>query len=378
MFLDRNINLNNLLRQKSFFFFGARGTGKTMLIKKQLDKKVMIIDLLKADYFLHLHENPHDLENMIESSHKIWIVIDEVQKIPILLDEVHRLIEKTELHFLLTGSSARKLKRESANMLAGRAWQANFYPLTFLEIPNFDLDKYLMFGGLPAVYLSKDPEEQLDAYINTYLKEEIQIEASIRKLPNFIRFLKVAALCNTQVINYSKVASDVGLSVSTVKEHFIILQDTLLGYIIEPWRESKKRKSIETPKFYFFDIGVVHGIRRTKYIDPNSDVFGMSFEQFIFQELMAYVSYLRKKDTICFWRAKSKQEVDFIIGDHTAIEVKASKKIQKTDLKGLFALKEENIIQKFYLVSFDTVDRVIDRINILFWRSFLQQLWNNK
>jgi predicted AAA+ superfamily ATPase len=217
MVFHRILNLLELLEKKSFFLFGPRSTGKTFLIHQQLKDQVIILDLLRAELFLRLSENPSELETLVsgqEAKGKI-IVIDEVQKVPALLDEIHRLIEEKQLRFLLTGSSARKLKRGGANMLAGRAWIAHLFPLSWSEIPQFDLNRYLRYGGLPHVCQSEHPAEELDAYVQTYLKEEILTEGIIRKIPPFSRFLKAAALSNGQQLNFTQIGADCHVSPST-------------------------------------------------------------------------------------------------------------------------------------------------------------------
>jgi predicted AAA+ superfamily ATPase len=208
MEIKRYLQLDPLLEMKSFFLFGPRATGKTTLIRQQLSEKATIIDLLDSRYFLRLSSDPHELESIVSASPAKIIVIDEIQRIPELLNEVHRLIESRKLTFLLTGSSARKLRRGKANLLAGRVWNAGMFPLIYREMNDFNLERYLRYGGLPAVFSSTYPEEELDAYANTYLKEEILAEGLIRRLPPFSRFLKTIALANGEMINFTKLAND--------------------------------------------------------------------------------------------------------------------------------------------------------------------------
>ncbi len=375
----RLLNLPKLLKKKSFFLFGPRSTGKTYLIRQQLQKGSILIDLLKSNYFLRLSANPSELEHIIDAdpnNHSI-VVIDEVQKIPELLNEVHRLIEeRPKLKFLLTGSSARKLRRGNADMLAGRAWKTNLFPLTWKEIPNFDLNRYLRYGGLPQVYPSKYPDEELDSYVQTYLNEEIRAEGLIRSLPPFSRFLKTAALSNGTVLNFTKIASDSQVPPSTVREYYSILEDTLLGFPLEPWTASKKRKAIQTSKFYFFDTGVTHTIAGTKTLDRNSNLYGNSFEQLIIMEIRAYLNYFRIKDPLTFWRSTHGREVDILIGDHTAVEIKSKQKISPKEQKGLRALSEECLFRNYYLVSQDQISTKYGNIISLFWEDFLKRLWD--
>jgi predicted AAA+ superfamily ATPase len=378
MEFTRLLKIDNLLKKKSFFLFGPRSTGKTYLIEKQIKSNALIIDLLDNETQFRLMQNPSELNNLVEYQNRDRIiVIDEIQKIPALLDQVHLLIEKQKRKFLLTGSSARKLRRGGVNLLAGRAWEARLYPLVSVEIPNFDLDRYLMFGGLPQVYQSEEPQEELYAYVQTYLKEEIRAEGLIRKLPQFTRFLTTAALCNTNLINFNAVGRDAAVSPSTVREYFSILEDTLIGFLVEPWTASKKRKAIETAKFYFFDMGVSHTLANIQTLDRNSDLYGKSFEQWIAMELHAYLSYRRIKLPLNFWRSINGQEVDFIIGEY-AIEVKASKKVSHRDLRGLKALAEENKHKRLLCVSHDPLDRVIDGVSCFHWKTFISKLWQDE
>ena len=271
---QRLLDLPGLLRRKSFFLFGPRATGKSFLIRRQLGRRALVVDLLRSDVAFRLATDPSLLEALIGDRRgpDAWIVIDEVQKLPGLLDEVHRLIESRGLRFLLTGSSARKLKRGQANLLAGRAWTANLYPLTSAEIPRFDLAKFLRWGGLPPVVASQEPAEELGAYVRTYLQEEIQAEGFVRRLPPFSRFLASAALTNGQMLNFAQIASDAGVPAATVREYYYLLEDTLVGFLLPAWTKSKKRKAISTAKFYFFDTGVTHALAGTQTLDRNSDL----------------------------------------------------------------------------------------------------------
>lgn len=378
MELNRILQLPSLLKKKSFFLFGPRSTGKTHLIEKQLGN-AHVIDLLDGSTHLRLMENPSELSNIASSlSPEKLIVIDEIQKNPAILDQVHLLIEKKHRRFLLTGSSARKLRGGGANLLAGRAWEANLFPFVAAEIPEFNLERYLRFGGLPQVHLSNDPVEELSAYVQTYLKEEIQTEGLVRKIPQFARFLKVAALCSGQLVNFSAVGSDAAVSASTVREYFSILEDTLLGFLVEPWHESKKRKAIETAKFYIFDPGVAHTLSGTESLDRNSDLYGKSFEQWVGMELRAYLSYRRLKMPLLFWRSVNGQEVDFLIGTKCAIEVKAARKITPRDLSGLLALAEEKVHRNLICVSQDPLDRKLEGVHCLHWKTFISQLWKDQ
>ena len=387
MELERILDLPILLSKKSFFLFGPRATGKSTLIRQQLSNSATVIDLLDSRLYLRLLSSPHDLESIISASiktgaglqgHSKIVVIDEIQRVPELLNEVHRLIESKKLTFLLTGSSARKLRRGKANLLAGRVWEARLFPLTCNEIPDFNLDRYLRYGGLPPVYLSEFPNEELDAYVNTYLKEEIMAEGLIRKLPPFSRFLRSAALVNGEMINFSKLANDCQVPPSTVTEYIGLLEDTLVGFLLPAWKESRKRKAISTGKFFFFDPGITHMLAGTQTLDRNSHLYGKSFEQFIAMEIRAYLSYKRKKLQFSYWRSTHGYEVDFLIGLETAVEVKASQKITARDFKGLKALGEEKVFKNYILVSQDPINTRDNNFQALYWVDFLDNLWGDR
>ena len=377
MYINRILQLKQLVSKKSHFLFGPRAVGKSLLIKHDLGNEALIIDLLHSVTYTRLLENPSQLEYMIAPIHnKKIIVIDEIQRVPDLLNEVHRLIENKQIRFLLTGSSARKLKRQGVNLLAGRARQAELYPFTYHELVNFNLQHYLQYGGLPMVTLSKEPAEDLDAYVHTYLEEEIKAEALVQKLPAFSRFLQLSALTSGATLNFSSIANDAGVSIPTLREYYQILEDTFLGFLILPWQHSIKRKSVATARFYYFDIGVRNRLAGICAIPDQTDLFGQALEHFIAMELRAYISYFRKKMHLHFWRTAEGHEVDFVMEDEAAIEVKATKRISDKHLKGLKYLMEENKINKYYLISQDPISFKQNNIFILHWEDFLKRLWN--
>lgn len=380
MHYTRVLDLPQLLAKKSYFLFGPRATGKSYLVREQLGSRALIVDLLRSDLLLRLSARPSELEDLVGTRRgpSTWVVIDEVQKLPELLDEVHRLIEERRIRFLLTGSSARKLRRGRVNLLAGRAWTAAMFPLVWPEIPDFDLHKHLRWGGLPGIVPSDHPDEELAAYTTTYLQEEILAEGLVRRLPPFARFLTVAALSSGQMLNFEQIASDAAVPASTVREYVAILQDTLIGFLLEPWTGSRRRKAIATAKLYLFDTGVTHAIAGTRALDRNSDLWGRSFEQWIGLELRAYLAYRRRPDRLAYWRSTHGHEVDFVIGDHTAIEVKATRRVSPRDLRGLRALAEERVFGTFLLVSEDAVEAVRDGVRCLPWQTFVRELWGDR
>jgi len=374
MIYDRILELDKLLKKKSFFLFGPRSTGKTTLINRQLPD-ARVYDLLDYEVYRALLKRPKIIEEESIDPDQI-IVIDEIQKIPGILDEVQRLITKRASRFLLTGSSARKLKRGGGNLLAGRAWVADLFPLTFNEISDFDLLTYLNRGGLPQVYTSEDPEEELEQYVGTYLREEIQAEAVTRNIQAFSEFLDAIALSNGQEVNYEALSSDCQVAPTTLKNYFQILEDTLLGFRLPGFTKTKKRKPISRAKHYLFDFGVTNRLCQRGEIKEKSELFGISFEHFIVLEVRAFLSYSRKRKKMAYWRSTSQFEVDLIVGSETAIEIKGSALVQDKHLKGLRALMEEQILKRYIVVSLDSDKRTTtDSIEILPWKEFLTQLW---
>jgi predicted AAA+ superfamily ATPase len=326
-----------------------------------------------------LSARPELLRQSLLASDKL-VIIDEVQKLPQLLDEVQLLIEEQkDLRFILTGSSARKLKRGGANMLGGRALLVEMCPLVFKEIENANnLDRRLLHGSLPQVYDSKIPYEDLQAYIGVYLKEEIQAEGLTRSIDNFSRFLEVAGLCSGQVLNYTEIANDSGLPSRTVQNYFQILQDTLIGYQVLPFQKTKKRKAIAAAKFYLFDIGVVHALMNRETLTARTPEYGVALEHLIFHELRSYLAYYRERSNLYFWRTHDQKEVDFIFKNSIAIEVKASERISASDCTGLRYLSEEVELSRRIIVCKESWSRKTDDgIDILTVDDFLKQLWSN-
>lgn len=376
MSYKRLLDLKTESRQKSLFLFGPRQTGKTSLLKKTFPQ-APFYNLLLADVFLKVSQRPQVIREellAVDRAPKV-VIIDEIQKMPGLLDEVQHLIEEG-FHFILTGSSARKLRRGGGNMLGGRARTRHLFPLVTAEIPNYDLIRLLNFGAIPSIYDSSRPETDLEAYVGTYLKEEIQAEGLSRKIENFSRFLQVAALSNGQLINFANIGGDAGVPARSVAEYFTILEDTLLGYLLLPYEKSKKRKAITTPKFYFFDVGVSNVLAGRKNIKPKTELFGNALEHFIFMELTAYLHYRHDDRPLYFWRSKSGYEVDFLLGDEVAIEVKATAMATQRHSSGLKALGEEMNLKKKIIVSLDDLPRKMQDIDITPVKVFLHKLWS--
>ena len=378
VYYSRLLDLTGESRQRSFFLFGPRQTGKTWLLKKTFPN-VPFYNLLLADVFLRVSQRPSMIREELLARGKFPqpVIIDEIQKLPLLLDEVQYLIEEYGYRFILTGSSSRKLKRGGGNLLGGRARTKYLFPLVSQEIPNYDLIRILNFGSIASIYNSLQPEGDLESYVGNYLKEEIQAEGLVRRIENFSRFLQVASLANAELVNFANIASDAGVPARTVEEYFLILQDTLVGALVEPFTKTKKRKAITTAKFYFFDVGVCNTLAGRKEIKPKTELFGKVLEHFIFTELRAYLHYRNDQRPLSFWRSKSGYEVDFLLGDETAIEVKASEQVSERHCTGLKALAEDIHLKKKVVVSMDSAPRKLQDIEVLPIKIFLQRLWED-
>lgn len=365
----RILDLKVLLKKKSHFLFGARSTGKSTLVRNELGKDAKVYDLLDDDVYQRLLRDPKIISENLDC--KI-IVIDEIQRLPKLLNEVHRILSTEKVKFLLTGSSARKLKSDSVNLLGGRAWRAELHPLTSLEITDFNLLKYLNVGGLPHIYKSKYPDDELKSYINLYLKYEIMGEALTRNIEYFLNFLDIIALKNGEELYYQGLSSDSGVPARTIQNYVEILEDTLLGFQLRPFSKTKKRRAIARSKFYLFDIGVANYLAKRKNILEKSELFGKCFEHFIIREVKSLLSYSGSDLELCYWRSTSQKEVDLIIGNEFAVEIKAAFQVNESALNGLRALKEEGLIKRYIVVSNDKMERKIDGFELMHWKSFVK------
>lgn len=366
----------NGAENESLFLWGARQTGKSTLLKT-LYPDSLWFDLLLSDVFERLQRNPSYLrEAAIVSDPSKPIIIDEVQRIPALLNEVHWLIVNKNIRFILSGSSPRKILRSGANQLGGRALRYELYPLISQEIPDFNLITALNNGLLPRHYLSKNPQKLMSAYIGSYLRDEIMEEAKIRNISSFSRFLEMAAFSNGEIVNYTNIASECGVSSPTVKEYFQILEDTLTGRFLPSFQKRAKRRVIHAPKFYYFDVGIANYLLKRGKIELGSEAFGNAFEHFIYQEIYSHSSYSELHYPITYWRTASKIEIDFVLGDNeVGIEVKSTKMANSRHLKGLKSFAEDYNVKKLILISNDPLPRQIGNISILPCEVFLQKLW---
>lgn len=339
--------------QSSVFLFGPRGTGKTSWLKTHLED-VVYYDLLDYEVYTRLLAWPKRIAEDIPEHFKGWIIIDEIQKAPLLLDEVHRLIESRGLKFILTGSSARKLKQKGVNLLAGRALVYHMHPLLNIELgKDFNLQNALQYGMLPSIYSRSNAEDYLKSYVATYLREEVLQEGLTRNIALFSRFLEVASFSQGEQINLTEIAREIGHNRHSVANFFDVLEDLLIAIRIYPFNKRAKRAVVSSPKFYYFDVGVYRSVRPIGPLDSPEEIDGAALETLFLQHLRALNDYYSLNYSLYYWRTTSQLEVDFIIygakGFH-AFEIKRKQNISKKDLKGLLAFKEEYPEATLYLL----------------------------
>lgn len=365
---------------RSAFLWGPRKTGKSTYLKETFSKS-LVYDFLKTDLALEFIKRPSLLREQVLAKDpeilKHPIILDEVQKIPKVLDEVHWLIENRGLCFILCGSSARKLKRGKANLLGGRAWRYEMFPLVSAELGRVDLQRALNHGMIPDHYLRDRYQKSLNSYVRDYLKEEVFDEGLTRNIPAFARFFDAVGYSHGELTNFSNIARDCGVDAKTVKEYYQILSDTLLGRMVEPFRRRKSRQIIiKAPKFYLFDVGVAGAMIKRRIAEMRGELFGRAFEHFIFTEIVAHSSYSELNYEINYWRTKSGLEVNFILGNgEVAIEVKGQSQVDNRALRPLSAFIDEYTPKKAFVVCNEKEERVIGKIRILPWRRFLENLW---
>ncbi len=376
--------LRKFTKTQSFFLFGARGTGKSTLLTERFDSQYCawfdLLDSKVEDLFYH---DPGQLYAIVKAlpQETTHVVIDEIQKVPKLLDEVQRLIEETDKVFILTGSSARKLKRGGANLLAGRAFVYHLFPLSCFELKtHFDLEKAVRWGTLPKIFSlasDLDKEEYLRAYASTYLKEEIWDEQVIRKMPAFRRFLEVAAQCNGKVINYANISRDVGVDEKTVKEYFVVLEDTLVGFFLEPFHNSFRKRLVGKPKFYFFDTGVVRSLSRRQSIPlvPKTTAYGDAFEHYILLEFIRLGSYFQPEYRYSYIRTENDVEVDLVVERPgkplLCIEIRSSDTISENDVRSFGKFTKDIPNCEAIVLSQDRFMKQFDHIKCYPWQQGL-------
>ncbi len=369
--IPRLLNISEVLERKSCFLFGPRQTGKSTLIRQQL-ADCPVYDLLDQSLYLRLSRNPALIREALTPGTSL-VIIDEIQKLPELLNEVQIMIERHGMRFLLTGSSARSLRRKGVNLLGGRARSRALHPFTRAELgTRFDLRRALEYGLLPPIYFSDAPDEDLAAYAGDYLKEEVAAEATVRNVGAFSRFLSAAALAHGRMINFASFANDAQVPASTARAYYDILKDTFIAHEVPAVTETRKRKAVSTSKYYLFDIGLARHLQGRRGLAPGTPEYGEAFESLMHQEITAYCSYHRH-DPPSYWRSKSGFEVDFVFQD-IAVEVKAKANIGTRDLRGLSALKEEGITKRHLLVCMEPMRRFVEGIEVTPWEGFLDAL----
>lgn len=368
-------------RRESAFLWGPRQTGKSTLLRKRFPE-ARRYDLLLSDEFRRLTDRPAILREECLALAKsgrpaATVIVDEVQKVPDLLDEIHWLIENTRLRFVLCGSSARKLKRGRGNLLGGRAVRFDLHPLVSAEVPDFDLETALSDGLLPPHYAASNAKRKLAAYVGDYLKEEIVAEALTRNVAHFSRFLEIAALSNGEVVQYTNVARECGVSAPTVRAYYQILEDTLLGRFVPAFQKRPKRRVVAAPRFYLFDVGVVGSLTHRGRVRVGSELFGRALEHLLLMEIAAHRGYSGLGYALSYWRTASQLEVDFVLGDHdVAVEIKATSRAETHHLRGLRAIGEEYRFRRRLLVSCDPRRRRVEGgIEVVPWKEFLAELW---
>jgi uncharacterized protein len=372
-----------LPKGQSAFLWGPRKTGKSTFLRETFPGSLSY-DLLQTDLFLEFVKRPSLLrEQLLAVSPrqlKEPVIIDEVQKVPQLLDEIHWLIENKGLHFILCGSSARKLKRGKANLLGGRAWRYEMHPLVSAEVADLDLRRALNRGMIPAHYIQAEYQKSLQAYVRDYLKEEVFDEGLTRNIPAFSRFFDAMGYSHGDLTNYANIARDCGVDAKTVKEYYQILVDTLLGTMIEPYKKRQDRNVImRAGKFYLFDVGVAGALTHRQIPQEKGEQFGKAMEHFILMELLAHRAYREMNYDVNFWRTKSGLEVDFILGQgEVAIEIKGANRVDIPDLRPLRTFIREYRPARAYVVCNEGTARLYEEIRILPWRDFLKMLWSGE
>ena len=371
----RIFDIENRL-DEGMFLFGGRQTGKSTLLKERFPKAVYI-DLLKSDLRSRFKQHPEEFrESLLRYPPETLVIVDEIQKIPDLLDEVHSLMVNNGLWFILSGSSARKIKKSGANKLGGRAIPETLFPLVSAEIPDFDLGRAVQNGMIPRHYMLADARKRLQAYIDLYLSEEIAEEAAVQNLDDFVRFMEVAAISDGEIMNYENVASDCGVSANTVKAYYKILVDTLLGFEVPAYRKVIKRKLYKASRFYYFDVGIANYLTGRHHLSDKTPEYGHAFEHLIMQEIVAYLGYTDSEEPLSYWHTYDNHEVDAVIGDaRVAIEIKSTDHVDHDDKKGLIEFAKEHPETKQILVSRDRISRRSGDVDLYYVTDFFKALW---
>lgn len=371
----RIFDIENRL-DEAMFLFGGRQTGKSTLLKERFPKAVYI-DLLKSDVRNRFKQHPEEFrESLLRYPPETLVIVDEIQKVPDLLDEVHWLMVEKGLWFILSGSSARKIKKSGANNLGGRAIPETLFPLVSAEIPDFDLERAVQNGMIPRHYMVANARNRMRAYIDLYLKEEILEEALVQNVDEFVRFMEVAAIMDGEILNYENVASDCEVSANTVKAYYKILVDTLLGFEVPAYRKVIKRKLYKSPRFYYFDVGIANHLTKRYHLAPKTPEYGHAFEHLIMQEIVAYLGYTNSDEELTYWHTYENLEVDAVIGDaRVAIEIKSKEHIDHDDKKGVTEFAKEHPDTRQIIVSRDRISRRSGDVDLYYVTDFFKALW---
>jgi predicted AAA+ superfamily ATPase len=377
-----------LSKSNSFFLFGPRGSGKTTLIRSQFPpEKAIYINLLDDALMDQLLMDFSRFKDMIDQpgQQSKAVIIDEVQKLPKLLNVAHMQIQERKRQFILTGSSSRKLKQASANLLAGRAWLYHLYPLSTMEMGDrFDLKKALEFGGLPDAFLGEtaSAKEYLNSYVATYLQKEIQQEQWVKNLEPFRKFLAIAAQMNGKIVNKALIAKQAGVDPTTVTNYFEILEDTLLGFMLPAFGRSVRKAQRQAPKFYFIDTGIKRGLEKTLSVEllPQTYAWGDAFEHWVILEFVKLAQYRRLDWTFSYLRTKEDVEIDLIVNrpgePELFVEIKSKSLVDSSDAKSLETLGHDtNPKAEKWLLSCDPLSRSFGRTKAMHWRDGLTQLF---
>lgn len=371
----RIFDIENRL-DEAMFLFGGRQTGKSTLLKERFPKAVYI-DLLKSDVRNRFKQHPEEFrERLLRYPPETLVIVDEIQKVTDLLDEVHWLMVEKGLWFILSGSSARKIKKSGANNLGGRAIPETLFPLVSAEIPDFDLERAVQNGMIPRHYVVANARNRMRAYIDLYLKEEIVEESLVQNADEFVRFMEVAAIMDGEILNYENVASDCEVSANTVKAYYKILVDTLLGFEVPAYRKVIKRKLYKAPRFYYFDVGIANHLTKRYHLAPRTPEYGHAFEHLIIQEIVAYLGYTNSDEELTYWHTYENLEVDAVIGDaRVAIEIKSKEHIDHDDKKGVTEFAKEHPDTKQIIVSRDRISSRSGDVDLYYVTDFFKALW---
>ena len=371
----RIFDIENRL-DEAMFLFGGRQTGKSTLLKERFPKAVYF-DLLNSELRNRFKQNPELFrESLLRYPPQTLVIVDEIQKVPDLLDEVHWLMVNKGLWFILSGSSARKIRKSGANNLGGRAIPETLYPLVSAEIPDFDLDRAVQNGMIPRHYMVANARNRMKGYIELYLKEEIIEEALVQNVDDFVRFMEVAAIMDGEILNYENVAGDCEVSANTVKAYYKILTDTLLGFEVPAYRKVIKRKLYKSPRFYYFDVGIANYLTKRHHLASKTPEYGHAFEHLVMQEIVAYLGYSGSDEELSYWHTYEDLEVDAVIGDaRVAIEIKSTEKVDHDHKKGLIEFAKEHPETKQILVSRDRISRRSGDVDLYYVTDFFKALW---